>query len=394
MTPPDLGTDTALHGPGREGTPASMPMKPRRPSTNAVALGGKPLRFVYKEKALNLKFDIYAARLGTAESAKVAIVFNNITNRSRLERKTREQAQDLAELHLRKDQFLAMLSHELRNPLAPLGSAVQLLRRQKIQASLQQQALNIIERQVDQLKHLIDDLLGVSRITSGSIRLRREPVSVQEIVQMAVETTQPLVLRQRHELAVSLPLQTVWLPADPTRLEQVLANAIKYTDEGGRIWLSVELEGAGETAAPLVLVKVRANGIGIAPELLPRIFDLFTQAERSIDRSQGGLGIGLSLVRQLVELHAGMSDGLQHAGAGPRVLRAFAGHAGGHGAPAGHVVPCACTGSALKLPVFLTMWSSRPGYARFKKYWRRSANNSICGPRQSTPLRLKPECAG
>ena len=247
---------------------------------------------------------------------------------------------------------------------------------------------------MDQLKHLIDDLLGVARITSGSIRLRREPVSVQEIVQRAVETTQPLVLRQRHELAVSLPPQTVWLLADPTRLEKVLvnllANAIKYTDEGGRIWLSVELEGAGETAASLVLVKVRANGIGIAPELLPRIFDLFTQAERSIDRSQGGL----SLVRQLVELHAGMSDGLQHAGAGQRVHRAFAGHAGGHGAPAGHVVPCACTGSALKLPVFLTMWSSRPGYARFKKYWRRLANNSICGPRQSTPLRLKPECAG
>ena len=235
----------------------------------------------------------------------------DITERSRLEHKTQEQAQALADLHRRKDEFLAMLSHELRNPLAPLASAVQLLRLQNNEAPVQQQALNVIERQVGQLKHLVDDLLEISRITSGSIRLRQERISVGSVVERALETARPLTGQRRHELTVSLPPQPIWLHADATRIEQVLVNllvnAAKYTDEGGRIWLSVEQEEAAEAAvtAPMVVIRVRDNGIGIAPELLPRIFDLFTQAERSIDRSQGGLGIGLCLVQRLVELHAG-----------------------------------------------------------------------------------------
>ena len=161
------------------------------------------------------------------------------------------------------------------------------------------------------MKHLIDDLLEVSRITSGNVRLRKEPVRVADIVERALETAQPLIARRRHQLTVSLPPHPVWLDADATRLEQVLVNllnnAAKYTDEGGHIWLSVVQEGdAGSTAGGAVaVIKVRDTGIGIAAELLPHIFDLFTQAERAIDRSQGGLGIGLSLVRQLVELHGG-----------------------------------------------------------------------------------------
>ena len=229
--------------------------------------------------------------------------FYDITERSRLERKTLEQAQTLADLDRRKDEFLAMLSHELRNPLAALSNAVQLLRLQKNEEPLQQQGRGIIERQLGRLKHLVDDLLEVSRITSGSVRLRQEQISVSSVVERAVETAQPLIVQRRHDLQVSLPPQPIFLHADAARLEQVLVNlltnAAKYTDDGGRIWLSVEQEGDA------AVLRVRDTGIGIAPELLPRIFDLFTQAERSLDRSQGGLGIGLCLVQRLVELHDG-----------------------------------------------------------------------------------------
>ena len=231
----------------------------------------------------------------------------DITERSRLERKTVEQAQKLVELDRRKDEFLAMLSHELRNPLAPLSNAVQLLRLHKNDDPVQQQAHGIIERQVGQLKHLVDDLLEVSRITTGSVRLRQDQISLGDVVERAVESTQPLIRQRRHELAVALPRESIFLHADAARLEQVLVNlltnAAKYTDHGGRIWLSVEQEG--DAGGAVAVVRVRDTGIGIDAELMPRIFDLFTQAERSLDRSQGGLGIGLSLVQRLVELHGG-----------------------------------------------------------------------------------------
>ena len=234
--------------------------------------------------------------------------FYDTTLRSHLERKTQEQAQALAELHRRKDEFLAMLSHELRNPLAPLDHAVQLLRQQQGDAP-QHGALDIIERQAGQLKHLVDDLLEISRITSGNIRLRKVPVSLQQVVLAAVETTRPLMLQCRHTLDVSLGAQPLWLMADPVRLEQVLVNllnnAAKYTDPGGHVWISAKLQAHVPGVAPVALIQVRDNGVGIPADLLPQVFDLFTQAERSIDRSQGGLGVGLSLVRQLVQLHDG-----------------------------------------------------------------------------------------
>jgi PAS domain S-box-containing protein len=227
----------------------------------------------------------------------------DISERSRLERKMQEQAEALADLHRRKDEFLAMLSHELRNPLAPLSNAVHLLRLQKNEDPLQQQARAIIERQVTQLARLVDDLLEISRITTGRVQLRHDRVVVSGIVERAVETASPLMDQRRHELTVSLPPQPIWLYADAARLEQVvvnlLTNAAKYTNEGGHIWLTVEQRGDE------CVLQVRDTGVGIAPELLPRIFDLFTQAERSLDRSQGGLGIGLALVQRLVELHRG-----------------------------------------------------------------------------------------
>ena len=247
--------------------------------------------------------NVVALKNDRGEITGAMCCFYDITERSRLQQETLAQAQALAEVDRRKDEFLAMLSHELRNPLAALSNAAQLLRLQKNEAPLQQQARNVIERQLGQLKHLVDDLLEVSRITSGRVQLRQERVSVGGIVERAVETAQPLIAQRRHDLKVSLPPEPIFLQADAARLEQVLVNlltnAAKYTDEGGRIWLSVEQEGNA------AVLRVRDTGIGIAPELLPRIFDLFTQAERSIDRSQGGLGIGLCLVERLVELHGG-----------------------------------------------------------------------------------------
>ena len=234
----------------------------------------------------------------------------DITERRRLQRLTQEQAAALADLDRRKDEFLAMLSHELRNPLAPILNAVLLLRlhsnrnrQQGIENPILQQSAGIIERQVGQLAKIVDELLEVSRITTGRIQLHQEPIAVGVLVENAVATVRSLFDQRKHELTVSLPAKAIWLHADAARLEQVvvnlLTNAAKYTDSGGKVWLTVQQEG--EEA----VLRVRDTGVGIAPEILPRIFDLFTQAERSLDRSQGGLGIGLALVQRLVEMHGG-----------------------------------------------------------------------------------------
>lgn len=238
----------------------------------------------------------------------------DITERSRMEKRMKEQAEALADLHRRKDEFLAMLSHELRNPLAPISNAVQLLRLQKDEDQLQHSARTIIERQVAQMTRLVDDLLEVSRITTGRIHLHQERVALNGIVSNAVETVRSLVEQRRHALKVTLPEQPIWLYADASRLEQVvvnlLTNAAKYTDAAGHIFLAVQQEGDE------AVLRVRDSGVGISPELLPRIFELFTQAERSLDRSQGGLGIGLSLVQRLVEMHRGRVEAYSSLGRG------------------------------------------------------------------------------
>ena len=216
----------------------------------------------------------------------------------------RRQAEEkLADLDRRKDQFLAMLSHELRNPLASILNAVQLLQLQKSENSVQHKALAIIERQVGQLTHLVGDLVEVSRAIGGRIQLCQEQVTVSRIVERAVEMARPLIEQRKHELTVLLPPDPIWLYADASRLEQVvmnlLTNAAKYTNEGGHIWLSAQQEG------DKAVLRVRDTGLGITPAFLPHIFDLFTQAPRSSDRSQGGLGVGLALAKRLVEMHAG-----------------------------------------------------------------------------------------
>ncbi len=226
----------------------------------------------------------------------------DITERSQLERAA-AKADALAVLNRRKDEFLAMLSHELRNPLAPIFAATHLLGLQPEETPIQLQARTVIERQVRQLAHLVDDLLDVSRVTTGRIRLQEEDVDLRNILQRAAESVYPLIDQRRHELSVSVPSDPIWLHADVTRIEQVvvnlLNNAAKYTDEGGHIWLSAEPEGNS------AVLRVKDTGVGIAPELLENIFDPFSQAERTMDRAQGGLGIGLTLVQKIVELHHG-----------------------------------------------------------------------------------------
>ncbi len=252
---------------------------------------------------INVIANIVPLKTETGEITGAINCFYDITERSRLEQQTLSQAETLADLHRRKDEFLAMLSHELRNPLAPISNAVRLLRLQKNEDPIQAEAHGIIERQVRQLTRLIDDLMEVSRISTGRIHLQEERLALNGIVENAVETVRPLIDHHHHLLGLSLPPEPIWLFADAARLEQVivnlLTNAAKYTDDGGSISLSARQE------CDEAVIRVRDSGVGIAPELLPHVFDLFAQAERSLARSQGGLGIGLSLVQRLVEMHRG-----------------------------------------------------------------------------------------
>ncbi|SNT25377.1 PAS domain S-box-containing protein [Noviherbaspirillum humi] len=219
----------------------------------------------------------------------------------------------------RKDEFLAMLAHELRNPLAPISTAAQLLKLTQMDQQRLRHTSDIIARQVQHMTELLDDLLDVSRVTRGLVTLDRKPLNVADVVKDALEQVRPLMEARRHVLQVGLPSEPAQVEGDATRLVQVIANvlnnAAKYTPEAGRLRLQL-------TATPeRVNVAVSDNGIGIAPELLPHVFELFTQAERSPDRSQGGLGLGLALVKSLVELHGGgitaRSDG---PGAGSEFL--------------------------------------------------------------------------
>jgi PAS domain S-box-containing protein len=231
----------------------------------------------------------------------VGVYFRDISDRKRAEAAQQEMNALLQEAGRRKDEFLAVLAHELRNPLAPISSAVEIFRLQTPADPALQSARDLLERQVRHMVRLVDDLLDASRITSGKLELRRERVALAAVVEQALDTARPHVLG--HEFTVSLPAQPVWLDADPVRLAQVfsnlLNNACKYTPPGGRIRLEAELRGTTVTAT------VSDTGIGIAPGQLPSVFEMFSQAAPALERSRGGLGIGLSLARALVEMHGG-----------------------------------------------------------------------------------------
>ncbi|MGA2705802.1 MAG: PAS domain S-box protein [Isosphaeraceae bacterium] len=228
-------------------------------------------------------------------------IIRDITERQRLERELHKRVAELDETGHRKDEFLAMLAHELRNPLAAIITAVQLSTMSGVQDQINW-SMEVINRQVKHLTRLIDDLLDVSRITRGKVELRKEKIDAYPVINGALEAIRPLIKQRNHELIVSLQAG-LRLDADPTRLEQILvnllANAAKYTESGGTIWFTAGHEGND------IVIKVRDTGIGIPPEKLPQMFELFAQGDRSLARSEGGLGIGLTLVRSLAEMHGG-----------------------------------------------------------------------------------------
>ncbi|HUS33096.1 MAG TPA: ATP-binding protein [Kofleriaceae bacterium] len=230
--------------------------------------------------------------------------------RARLHEATQAARREAEQASRAKDEFLAMLGHELRNPLSPILTAVQLMRVRGDQTSVREQS--VIERQVTHLIHLVDDLLDISRITRGKVQLDKHPHMLASLVTKAVEIASPLCEENRHHVTVDIPVETIWLEADETRLCQVftnlVTNAAKYTPRGGRIDIRAKRNGQH------VRISVKDNGVGITPELLPKVFDLFVQGERRTHRSQGGLGIGLAIVKNLVTLHGGtvkvISDGV------------------------------------------------------------------------------------
>jgi signal transduction histidine kinase len=250
-----------------------------------------------------------------------------------LERKVRERTQELEQLNRdlhkeiaerkrveaalveadrRKDEFLATLAHELRNPLAPIRNALEIMRLADNDPTAIAKSRAVMERQVGQMVRLIDDLLDVSRITRGKLQLVTERLDLRSVIDTAVEMSRPQIEKAGLRLSVSLPSNPIWVTGDRVRLTQVLSNllnnAAKYTESGGKVFLATGHESAR------AVVRVRDTGVGIPPEMLPHVFELFTQVDRSLNRSQGGLGIGLALVRRLVEMHGGsvvaQSEGL------------------------------------------------------------------------------------
>jgi PAS domain S-box-containing protein len=227
----------------------------------------------------------------------------DITDRKLAEDALRQQAAALQEADRRKDEFLAMLAHELRNPLAPIITAAEIFRLRVPDDPLLQKQREVVDRQVKLMKRLLDDLLDVSRITRGKVELAKVRLDLATVLAQAVEMSRPEIDERQHTLHVSLPDAPLGVEGDPVRLAQVftnlLNNAAKYSPPGGAIWLVAESYG------DYVRVCVKDTGVGMTPEVLARAFELFAQGERGLDRSQGGLGIGLTLVKELVELHGG-----------------------------------------------------------------------------------------
>ena len=245
--------------------------------------------------------------------AGVVLILRDMSERTRLENELRRSAADLSEADRRKDEFLAVLAHELRSPLAPISNALQVMQKSDGNSAAVDAAAAMMARQVAQMVRLVDDLLDVSRISRGKIELRCERVELADVIHQAVEAVRPLASSLQHELKLVLPAQPLYLHADPVRLTQVLGNllnnACKFTDRGGRIVLSVECEPQS------VAIRVQDSGIGIGAEALAHIFDLFVQVDTSLGRAESGVGIGLALVKRLVEMHGGTVDA-QSAGLG------------------------------------------------------------------------------
>ncbi|WP_151638738.1 ATP-binding protein [Noviherbaspirillum aerium] len=257
-----------------------------------------------------------AERLVTGVAAQAAIALDNARLFADAQRATRERESllererfaraEAERLNSMKDEFVAMLAHELRNPLAPISSAAELLNLLYVNEPKIRNASEIIGRQVAHIRRLVDDLLDVSRVTRGLVKLEKKPVDFREIISGAIDQVMPLIREKGHAIYVQTPSEPVWVEGDPTRLVQavsnILNNAAKYTHEDGSIKVSLNV------ASGSLGLSIQDNGIGIPPDLLPSVFDLFTQGARTLARSQGGLGLGLTLVKRLVELHGGRVD--------------------------------------------------------------------------------------
>jgi signal transduction histidine kinase len=246
------------------------------------------------------------SRAVAALQQKATALESEVVRGRALEVELKAKVELLAEVDRRKDEFLAMLGHELRNPLAPVSAALEVMRLRANDPRRVGNAREVVERQIAHMTRLVDDLLDVSRITRGQIELREESVALTALIERAVEVARPLIDERGHRLSLDLPDGPVVFRGDRSRLEQVLANllsnAAKYTDVGGRIWLSAAVDRAS------VVISVRDNGEGLPPELRDRVFDLFVQGPGTRSMARGGLGLGLTLVRQLVQLHGGTVD--------------------------------------------------------------------------------------
>ena len=269
-----------------------------------VARTGESVRFIGDANSLGERcFDVYALKVGGLDSHKVAALFTNITDRKRAEQERERLVARLQQEDQRKDEFLATLAHELRNPLAPIRTGLQIMRLAPDDAAANERIRSMMERQLGQMVHLIDDLLDLSRISRGKIDLRKERIDLATAIQQAIEASRPLIAEADHELLIKFPPGPIHVDADLTRLAQVfsnlLNNAAKFTDGGGQIRLSIQQLGAE------AVVSIQDNGSGIPTHMLPHVFEMFTQVDSNLERSQGGLGIGLSIVKRLVEMHGG-----------------------------------------------------------------------------------------
>lgn len=276
--------------------------------------GGQGLRYLNEVKELGRWLDVYAFPSGDPGSKQLGVLFTDVTERMRMENEMKHASQVLRENDKRKNEFLAMLAHELRNPLAPLRTGLEVIQEMGGQDSTLLEVGAMMQRQVRQMVRLVDDLLDVSRVSRGKITLRKERLDLSHVLKGAQETVQATMADLGQQLVVAFPDEPMPMLADPTRLTQVFANllnnASKFSDEDGRIELRAHVDG------DQVCVLVKDEGVGIAAEDLTRIFDLFSQVDSSLARNNTGLGIGLTLVRDLVQMHGGTveahSAGLGH----------------------------------------------------------------------------------
>jgi len=261
---------------------------------------GVPLRV--RGKTLGVVTFI-AAESGVLYDVSDLAVAEDLAHRAAIAMENMELYRELRESDRRKDEFLATLAHELRNPLAPIRNGLQIMRLGGNNKESVERTQGIMERQLGQMVRLVDDLLDLSRISRGKIELRRERIELSTIVNSALETCDSAIKQQGHELTLNLPEEPVYVDGDRTRLAQslcnLLGNAVKYSDKGGHIWLTVERQGSE------AVVSVKDAGVGIPASMLPKVFDMFTQADRTLEKAQGGLGIGLAIVKRLVEMHGG-----------------------------------------------------------------------------------------